>query len=505
MAVFTPSPLFTDGAVLCCGREIRVFGQAEDGIALHGILKDSAGRILAESGAVSAQGRFELTFPPQEPAEGCTLTITDRRGENFEAADVAIGEVYLAGGQSNMELPLSGVEEGPETAAASRDPLLRFFNTPRMPFDSPDNRKLLAGTRWHAVSPEFSGGCSAAAVFFGLKMREKHPGTPVGIIACYWGGTSVTCWMDGETLQGMEEGRRYLREYEEKCAGKSLEQFLEEEAAFQASLDQWNGTVEAYRKEHPDAPWMEIENACGKCPWNPPAGPGSPYRPGGLAVHMLRPLAPVALTAFLYYQAEEDAGRTEYYDVLMTAMIGLWRRWFRAGDTPFLFVQLPMWLDSGAEDRHEWARTRLAQARVRDTVSGTGMICLLDQGEYGNIHPVRKRPVGERLAELACRVLYGTGEVSPRACGLRRDGKALVVELTQPAEMRDGIRSLLEIAGADGNFLPADGTAEGTLLRVWADAVPDPVCVRYAWTDYEAEVPLWGKNGLPAEPFRLSL
>ena len=303
----------------------------------------------------------------------------------------------------------------------------------------------------------------------------------------------------------MEEGRRYLAEYEEKSAGKSLEQFLEEDAVFQKALGKWNADIAAYRQAHPEAPWKEIEGACGECPWFPPAGPGSPYRPGGLAVHMLRPLAPVALTAFLYYQGEDDAGRTEHYDVLMTAMIALWRRWFRAGEAPFLFVQLPMWLGFDAEDRREWARTRLAQARVRDTVPGAGMICLLDQGEYGNIHPTRKRPVGERLAELACRVLYGRGEVSPRACGLRRDGNALLVELTQPAEMRNGNGSLLEIAGEDGCFLPAEGTAEGKMLRVWADAVPDPASVRYAWTDYAAEVPLWGTNGLPAEPFWLSL
>ena len=504
MARFTPSPLFTSGCVLCHGKEIRIFGAAQEGITVRGRLTDAAGELLAAASALSDSGCFELTLPPQRPGTGCRLELTD--GEDlFSAEDVAIGEVYLAGGQSNMELALSGAEEGPAQAAEARDPWLRFFNVPRMAYDSDAHRKSLADTRWHAVSPDFSGGCSAVAFFFGRKMREKHPEMPLGIIACYWGGTSVTCWMDIPTLESMEEGRRYLLEYREKSGEKTLDAFLEENAIFERELDKWNGAVEAYRREHPGIPWKEIEDACGKCPWFPPAGPGSPYRPGGLAEHMLRPLAPVTLTAFLYYQGEEDAARTQHYDELMTAMIALWRGWFREKNLPFLFVQLPMWLDFDAEDRKDWARTRLHQARGRDTVPGTGMICLLDQGEYGNIHPTCKRPVGERLAELACLMLYGAGDASPRAEEVRQEGTEILIRFTEPVTLREGQPSLLEIAGTGADFVPAEGRTEGNTLRVRAAEVTAPSEVRYAWTDYAEKVPLYGVNGLPAEPFSIRL
>ena len=132
---------------------------------------------------------------------------------------------------------------------------------------------------------------------------------------------------------------------------------------------------------------------------------------------MVRKVCPAALTGILYYQGEEDAGQTDQYDELMDAMIRSWRKSFRDAELPFLFVQLPMWLDWDAEDTFQWAKTRLSQAAVRDAVRNTGMICLLDEGEYGNIHPVAKRPVGERLAELAGAMLTAERGSVPRATG----------------------------------------------------------------------------------------
>ena len=66
------------------------------------------------------------------------------------------------------------------------------------------------------------------------------------------------------------------------------------------------------------------------------------------------------------------------------------------------------------------------------------MVCLLDQGEFGNIHPTAKRPVGERLAELAGQMIYGGGEVSPRALDKYTEGSRLVIRLSAPVTARNG-------------------------------------------------------------------
>jgi sialate O-acetylesterase len=217
---------------------------------------------------------------------------------------------------------------------------------------------------------------------------------------------------------------------------------------------------------------------------------------------MLRMIAPVSLTAVLYYQGEEDTWRTDRYDDLMIALIRHWRKLFRDAEMPFLFVQLPMWIDFGAEDTFRWPATRLAQAAARDAVRNTGMVCLLDQGEYGNIHPVDKVPVGLRLAELAGKKLYGEGEESPRATGMTADGDTVTVRLDRAVVTRDGkAPALMEAAGEDGVFVPAEAEIDGTVLRLRAASVVRPVQARYAWTDYSDKVNLFGENGLPLEPF----
>lgn len=498
-----PAPLFTDGAVLCRRKEIRVFGEADEGAAVTVTLTDRQGTLLAETVCVCREGRFTALLRPQEAQTGCRLVFIS--GEETAAAEnVAIGDVFLAGGQSNMELELRSADGGNELIAVHHDPELRFFNVPRRAYDCEEARRAMADTRWASVSPGKGGENSAVAYFFARKLRERMPDVPVGIIGCYWGGTSVTCWMEEETLRTLAEGARYLDEYAEKAAGKDMATYLREETTFQDSMDQWNHAVEQYRQANPGAAWREIETACGPAPWFPPAGPGSPYRPGGLAQTMVAKVAPVTLTAILYYQGEDDAERTDCYDLLMTALIRRWRALFREAELPFLFVQLPMWIAYDAPDNRRWAALRKAQAAVRDAVRNTGMVCLLDEGEYGNIHPTNKRPVGERLAALAGALLYGRGEVSPRALDKYTEGDTLCVRLSAPAVIRNGGKAeLLEIAGEDDTYRPAEAEIRGTELRLRAEGIPYPERARYAWTDWSDRVNLFGENGLPLEPFDL--
>jgi len=109
------------------------------------------------------------------------------------------------------------------------------------------------------------------------------------------------------------------------------------------------------------------------------------------------------------------------------------------------------------------------------------MVCLLDQGEYGNIHPTNKKPVGDRLYELAAEMLYGGGEISPRATGVRMEGDTALVALSAPVETRDGqAPRLLEIAGEDGAFRPAEGWPEDGCLKIRNPEIRRPALVRYA-------------------------
>ena len=359
-----PASLFTDGAVLCRRKEIRVFGEVSEGLTVTVRLLSREGSLLGEGSARADGTRFLVSLPPQEAQAGCRLVIS-AGNEQVEADDVAIGEVFLAGGQSNMELELRNADEGPEIIRQYDDPLLRFFNVPKQSVKGPAQQKAIEETRWQAVSPGTGEANSAVAYFFAAKLRERMPEIPVGIIGCYWGGTSVTCWMEEDVLRTEPEGVRYLEEYEALTAGKSMETWQEEENLFQETFGAWCSKVDEYKQSHPGAPWADIEAACGFVPWDPPAGPGSPYRPAGLAVTMVREIVPVTLTGILFYQGEEDTGKTDHYDTLLTLLIRTWRKLFRDEALPFLFVQLPMWVDQNGIDTFRWPLLRKAQAPYR--------------------------------------------------------------------------------------------------------------------------------------------
>lgn len=495
-----PSSLFGNGAVLCREKEIRVFGEADSGSEVRVSLKNCHGDILAENVSIARDGRFEATLMPQKAETGCSLIFT-AGPETVTAGDILIGDVYLAGGQSNMELSLWTADEGRDLIGAHDDPLLRYYNVPQRAVVNEEQRTANENACWTPIRPGNGGDMSAVAYFFAKKAREEN-GVPVGIIDCYWGGTSVTCWMDEETLRKSAEGTRFLDDYSAVCGGKDMAAFTAEENAWKLQMDQWNREVERYRNEHADAAWTEVEEQCGKCPWNPPAGPGSPYRPAGLAESMVKPVSPAALTAILFYQGETDAGATDCYGELLTDMVSYWRGLFRDQEIPFLYVQLPVWLEEGKEDTGTWPVIRKAQAEARKTIPYSGMICLLDQGEFNNLHPTRKRVVGERLWEQAKMTVFGLpGKQAPRAIDLRTDGNRLTVILDHPVSIC-GNEPLTEIAGQDGIFRPAEAIVKENELILTAEAVPEPRKARYAWTDY-AKAAFFGENGYPLEPFDL--
>ena len=499
MPRFQLSTLFSDHAVLCREKEIRIFGKAQNGVAIRVELKDKNGCLLGMDEAAAEEGRFMLLLPPQVAQTDCTLFLSDGETElNFR--DIAIGDVYLANGQSNMELELQNADEGRQLIKAHGNHDVRYYNVPKFPRQSTEADQANEKAGWVCIAPGTGADMSAAAYFFAMKLQaERH--VPVGIVDCYWGGTSITCWMDEEALERTAEGRRYMREYEENSKGKTLEEYLREEEAFNQEMADWNAAAEKLQAIRPEITPQELKAELGPFPWHPPVGCGSPFRPHGLFHTMLERVVPLTLTGVLYYQGEEDTWRTKRYDILLTSYILRLRELFRDQELPFLNVQLPMWIDAGAQDSKTWPVLRMAQYAVYRNVRNTGLVILLDQGEYDNIHPTNKRVVGERLYQEALRVVYH--EPARRAVfatGKHREGEALCIALSGPVHVEKGGEFLMEIAGPDGKYLPAQVTVEDRRLILRNPEIKHPVCARYAWTDY-AKVCLFGEDGLPLAPF----
>ena len=236
-------------------------------------------------------------------------------------------------------------------------------------------------------------------------------------------------------------------------------------------------------------------------------GGGGGFAPAGLYNAMVAPLVPYAIKGVLWYQGEANTGNAAQYTRLMPALIGDWRTQWGEGKMPFLYVQLPGFGDIRYQpSESQWAATREAQLNAL-AVENTGMAVAIDLGEWNDIHPDRKKEVGERLALQAEKIAYGdVGVVAsgPLVVGSRVEGNKIVVSFGGGGlTTSDGQEpEEFAIAGADRKFVWANARIEGNSVVVWNDAVAGPLYVRYAWADDPDNPNLINKEGLPASPFQ---
>jgi sialate O-acetylesterase len=231
--------------------------------------------------------------------------------------------------------------------------------------------------------------------------------------------------------------------------------------------------------------------------------------PTGLYNTMVAPTIRYGIKGFLWYQGEANTGSPREYRKLLPALIADWRAKWKEGDIPFLFVQLPNFMEvqySPAES--QWAELREAQLDAL-SVPNTGMAVTIDAGEWNDIHPLDKKDVGDRLALAAEKIAYGDSSVvasGPIFQSATIDGNKIILSFTGIGSglMVKGGGELrqLAIAGANKKFVWADARIEGDHVIVSSPDVPAPLYVRYAWADNPEGANLYNKEGLPASPFR---
>lgn len=231
-------------------------------------------------------------------------------------------------------------------------------------------------------------------------------------------------------------------------------------------------------------------------------------QPTALYNAMVAPLINYTIKGFLWYQGEANTSHANEYAKLQPALIADWRNKWKQPDAPFLYVQLPGFMDYNyLPSESQWAELREAQLKSL-SVSNTAMAVAIDLGEWNDIHPDRKKDVGDRLALAAEKIAYGENIVysGPLYQSSTIDGDKITISFTNVGSgltTNDGEElSQFAIAGADKKFVWATAKIEGDKVIVWNDQIKDPKYVRYAWADDPVDPNLFNKEGLPASPFR---
>jgi sialate O-acetylesterase len=475
----------SDHAVLQRDQPTQISGWALPGEHITVTLHEQTLTATADS-----TGEWNAYLAPEKAGGPYTMTVTGDAANQkpVTRTDILVGDVWLASGQSNMEMPLKGfnpqmqVKDHEAEIAAAHHPKIRLLLQPKNAAGFP---QFDTTATWTECTPETAANFSAVAYFFGREIAEKED-VPVGLIDATWGGTPVAAWTSLDAI-----------------ASNNLT-YVGANAALVAQDD-----ARAVANKYGDDAARAAGVAVAPHPMRGQTHNGA-WTGAALYNGMIAPYTRTTIRGVIWYQGETDssASRAAYYRRSFPALIRDWRDQWGEGAFPFLFVQISSFRPGG----DGWAEVRDAQRRTLDLVR-TGMAVTLDVGNPTNVHPADKQTVGHRLALAAEQISYAPGGhavegTSPAFRTMSTEGSAArlwfdhAVGLTTHGQALGGF----ELAGEDGKFYPAtaqiDHSAAGkddtVLLR--ATQVQVPTAARYDWSG-EVTTFFYNDAGLPAGTF----
>ena len=446
--------LFTNHMVLQQNEEVAFWGEYTPGkeVTVSGSWGKEA-TTTAEN-----NGNWTLNLPTPEAGGPFTVNIVTK-DSTVTINDAMIGEVWLASGQSNMEMPVKGwppedpINNSEEEVANANYPGIRMFTVARSfslePLDT------IIG-QWEVASPETAGEFSATAYFFARRLHQEL-NIPIGIIHASWGGTVAEAWTSKGQLKKLGD------------FDKDIE-ILEDSSLL---------TRPNILKLHPNLPTVLYNG-------------------------MLHPIIPFTIKGAIWYQGESNVSRAEQYKKLFPAMIEDWRTQWK-NDFPFYFVQIAPYQYHKSSDVSLDKSQKLRDAqRLSLKTKNTGMAVTMDIGNFTNIHPANKQEVGARLAGLALANDYGKQLVAsgPLYKSFEKSENKLILDFDYKGTglMAKESLSKFEIAGADKIFVSAVAKIVDNKVLVFAASIAQPEYVRYAWRD-NGIATLFNNEGLPASSF----
>lgn len=487
-ATVKPAGVFTDCAVLQQGEPVRIWGTAAPGEKVTVKFADQTKDIVTDK-----DGRWMVTLKEMPvSAEGRSLILKgSETAAPVELKNILVGEVWLAGGQSNMAGKMDSLKTVQADIDTANDPLLRMVTIPRKSFEGENSDR----PEWKTTTPQNVTEFSASAYYFAKNLRETLK-VPVGIIACSVGGTPAEAWMSRKTLESSPELKRVLDAYDTYYKAN----FTNDEAYLKHLDDNKKATRERSRNQKDKkAQGPRVVNKM---------GPQHSQRPSGLHDNMLAQAIPYTIKGAIWYQGENNANAHAgfHYRTVFPALIKEWREEFQNKDMPFLFVQLAAF-GPAADTSTDWPELRESQSWTEEHVKNTGMIVLTDGGNEKNIHPLSKDKVGYRLSLLARQLAYGEKNLicrGPRLDDMEREDGTIELsfkDIGSGLVLKPEAISAFEICGKDGKFVPAEAKLVKDEIVISAKGVKDPQEVRYGWKKWFVPT-LFNKEGLPASPFR---
>ncbi len=470
--------IYGSGMVLPAGRELTVSGTADAGAKVS----LSIGRQVLET-VSGADGKWSLPLLPLKAGGPYTMQVTSG-GRTLTFNDVMAGVVWLASGQSNMEFKLRDAATAEEDIAQADNPNLRLYNMdarwrtnpeawPESALDSVNRLQYFSEAGWKKSTPSVSADFSAIAYHFGRMLADSLD-VPVGIICNAVGGSTTESWVDRVSLE---------HEFPDILAGNGINDFVQP----------W---VRERTKQNLDHSTNPLQR--------------HPFQPAYLYESGIAPLLSYPIDGVIWYQGESNAHNIEAHEKLFEMLVRSWRSAWGDPELPFLFVQLSS-LNRKSWPQFRYSQYEFANDRIGDNIF---MVVSSDKGDYSDVHPKDKRPIGRRLGRLALRTQYGRYDIeafSPYALYAVFSGDEVEVRfddniMANKLSTSDGESpSTFEVAEFEGLYYPASAMLgpDSTSVIVRSDSVHDIRYVRYGWQPYTT-ANLINRAGLPMSTFKIS-
>lgn len=496
MGKFKASPLFSDGMVLQRGKNIVIFGTGEDGTEITATLCGF------EANCVVVGGEWKVVFPPMGACRYMNLTLEDGDPEDSVAfEDVAIGEVWIAAGQSNMKFELGHSTMGKFALESDDTPDVRYFNLPRKTIYDEDYDSAFEGTVWHDFSDKEDAFSWSAVAYYAAKEISNYLDVVVGIIGCNWGNTLITSWLDRSSAR--ECAPEYFREYDEFMSKTTPDKANAAFGDYLKLKEEWDKKRGDYYATAENPTEKGCIAACGERPEMPTA-PCSPRTPSLLYESMVKRIVPYTIQGVFWYQGESDVIHPKAYYRLLANLIRKWRDDWNDDEITFIIGQLPVY-GGDNPDGEELAVIRDAQLRTFNTIKNTGIAVLLDLGERDELHPKDKSAVGWRFATQALEVVYGgcDGAFAPvlKNALVRGDTIELQFSNAHGGLVAKGEAEGFEVCGEDGVYHPVYADISGERIFLSAENIKHPCGIRYLWKNY-GDIHIFSQFNLPLVPFR---
>ena len=504
--------LFGNNMILQRDANNSLWGWAQPGASVE--VKASWGSIARTK--ADEKGKWVVLLNTPGPGTGHGLSISSGR-DVVQIKNVAVGEVWLCAGQSNMGFALGMMFTGEEDTPKANHPDFRIYKSSREHWHEPRERSNDRLAKWSPCTPESAAVSSAVSYYFGQKLHLAL-GIPVGIIIQAYAGTPIEGWMPKEIQMDDLRTMAFARDMDEKSnrGGNGQTQRRAALATYEKELADYNARVDAG-----DIMKNKVRKIGPPFILRPP-NMGHQYT-SNIYNAMIHPAVPYGIRGMIWYQGERNSKHVSqafHYRNQLPRMISHYRSiwhnesWGSVSDNfPVFITQLPSWKAPQTKPveglESPWVVNRESMLEATRSCINVDLAVSIDTGSEINLHPKNKKPIGIRHAYLALRNVYGKDVVAhgPFYKSHQAKGNEVILSFDSVGSGlmtgRKGKLNTFAIAGRDRKWEWADAEIKGATVVVSSPKVPQPEAVRYAWAMNPSQRNLlYNKEGLPASPFR---